>query len=56
MNPLRIVLAVAGLVFAVAGIATDNRIVIWAAIGLLAVSFVIRLMVHRQGKIGGSRQ
>ncbi|MGH7659203.1 MAG: hypothetical protein ACREL6_13290 [Gemmatimonadales bacterium] len=50
MNPLRIVLAVAGLVFAVAGIATDNRIVIWAAIGLLAVSFAIRLTLRRMGR------
>lgn len=48
MNPLRIVLAVAGMVFAVAGIATDNRVIIWAAIGLLAVSFVIRLVLRRK--------
>jgi hypothetical protein len=45
---IRLVLALAGMVFAVAGIATKNRLVVWSAIGLLAASFVIRLLLRRQ--------
>lgn len=54
MNALRIILGVAGIVFAVAGIVTDNRTIIWVAIGLLVVSFLIRFMIRRQGS--GTRE
>lgn len=45
---LRLVLILAGLAFTVAGLATDNRIVIWVAIGLLGLSLLIRLFLKRQ--------
>ena len=48
---LRLVLILAGLAFAVAGIATDNRVVIWVAIGLLGVSLLIRLLIRRKQNI-----
>lgn len=44
---LRLVLAVAGFAFAVAGIATDNRLVVWVAIGLLGAAMVVRLIARR---------
>lgn len=48
LSRLRLVLAISGLVFAIAGIAADNRIVIWVAIGLLAVAFLIRLVIRKR--------
>lgn len=45
---LRLVLVLAGLVFAIAGVATNNQIIIWVAIGLLAVSLVIGLILKKQ--------
>lgn len=48
MNRLRLVLAIAGLVFAVAGIATEDRYIVWAAIALLALSFLLRLATRRR--------
>jgi hypothetical protein len=45
---LRLVLVLAGLVFAIAGIATDNRIITWVAIGLLGLSLLIRLFLKKR--------
>lgn len=45
---IRLILAMAGLVFAVVGIATENHKVVWAAIGLLGTSFAIRLILNRR--------
>lgn len=50
MNRLRLVLALAGMVFAVAGIATEDRRIVWVAIGLLAISFLLRLVRRRRGR------
>lgn len=50
MNRLRLVLAIAGLVFAVAGIATGDRRIVWVAIALLALAFVVRLVVRRRNR------
>ena len=47
LSRIRLILAVAGLVFAVAGVATDNHLIVWAAIALLAISFLIRLVLKR---------
>lgn len=47
---LRVVLILAGLVFAIAGIATNNRIIIWVAIGLLALSLLIRLFLRKRSE------
>lgn len=44
---LRLVFALAGLVFALVGMATDNRIVIWVAIGLLGVALLLRLFIKK---------
>ena len=51
MRSLKLILSLAGMVFAIAGIATDNRAVVWAAIGLLGVAFILR-MVERGGRSG----
>ena len=37
------------MVFAVAGIATDNRAVVWAAFSLLGVAFILGLVERRRG-------
>ncbi len=50
MNGLRLVFAIAGLVFAVAGIATGDQRIIWVAIGLLGASFLIRLVTRRRAR------
>jgi Flp pilus assembly protein TadB len=50
VNRLRLVLAIGGLVFAVAGIATEDRRIVWAAIGLLGASFLIRMVVRRRDR------
>jgi hypothetical protein len=47
---LRLVLALAGLVFAIAGVATDSRIITWAAIGLLTLSLVLRLVLRKRSE------
>lgn len=46
LDRLRIVLALAGMTFAVAGLITRNRMVIWAAIALLAGAFLVRLALR----------
>lgn len=38
----RVAVALVGMVLAVAGIVLDNRIVVWVAIGVLAVAFILR--------------
>lgn len=45
---LRLVLVLAGLAFAIAGVATNNRIITWVAIGLLALSLLIRLFLKKR--------
>jgi hypothetical protein len=47
LNRLRLVLALAGLIFTVVGIARDNRTIIWAAIVLLGLAFLLRLYLRR---------
>ncbi|MEP7326516.1 MAG: hypothetical protein ABI836_11250 [Gemmatimonadota bacterium] len=48
---LRLVLIVAGLVFTIAGVATNNRIITWVAIGLLGASLLLRLLLRKQPDI-----
>ena len=45
---LRLVGAVAGMMFLLAGIALDSRLIVWVAIVLLAVSFIIRLYLKKK--------
>lgn len=53
LQRLRIVLALAGLVFAIAGVATNNRIITWVAIGLLALSLLVRLFLKKRQETQG---
>lgn len=50
LNRLRLVLAISGLVFTIAGLATDNRIIVWTAIGLLGAAFLLRLYLRKRGQ------
>lgn len=55
MIQARQALGLVGLLTALAGIATDNSIVVWVAIGLLGVSVVLRAVatiVARRGDQG----
>ncbi len=45
---VKLILSLAGLVFAVVGIARDDRRIVWAAIGILAVAILLRLFLKRR--------
>ncbi|MGE0353099.1 MAG: hypothetical protein AB7I33_00620 [Gemmatimonadales bacterium] len=53
MRAFKLLLATAGMLFAVIGIAREDRLIVWGAIGLLAVAFVIRLIERRVGRRAG---
>jgi ABC-type branched-subunit amino acid transport system permease subunit len=48
MTQARIVFAVAGFLAAVLGVALGDRRLVWVAIVLLGISFVLRLIVRRR--------
>jgi Flp pilus assembly protein TadB len=48
MSQLRIAAALAGLVAAVLSVALDDKRLAWAAIALLAVSLIIRLILRKR--------
>jgi hypothetical protein len=50
MNRLRIGFAVAGYAAAVLSIVLDDKRLAWAAIALLAVSLIVRLLMRKRGK------
>ena len=50
------VLYIAGMALAVAGIALDDRRIVWVAIGLLVVGVIIRLVIRRAGAEPGADQ
>jgi hypothetical protein len=50
MEKLRLVLAFAGMVFLVAGIATNSRLIVWGAIALLGAAFVVRLYLRKKAR------
>ena len=50
MSQAKQVLGVLGLIAALAGIALNNRILIWAAIGLLGASMVARMIVGARAR------
>ena len=52
LQKVRLVLAIAGMVFLIAGIATNSRLIVWGAIALLGAAFVVRL--YRRKKIDPS--
>jgi hypothetical protein len=48
LEKVRLVLGVAGLVFLVAGVATESRLIVWGAIALLGVAFIVRLILRKK--------
>ena len=53
MNRARLFSALLGFILALAGVATDNRMLTWAAMVALAVALAIRLWSRRKGPGGG---
>jgi hypothetical protein len=47
---LRLVLALGGLGFLIAGIATESRLIVWVAIALLGLAFILRLYLRRNSR------
>lgn len=52
LGEVRLGVAVVGMVLAIAGIVLDNRIVVWVAIGVLAVAYVLRFFMVRTPRAG----
>jgi Flp pilus assembly protein TadB len=50
LDRVRLVLALAGLIFLVAGVATDSPPVVWVAIALLGAALVLRLYLKKRGE------
>lgn len=50
MSHLKLVLGLLGLMAALAGIALQNRWLVWAAIGLLGTSMVIRMILAAKSR------
>lgn len=48
LEKVRLVVAVAGLIFLIAGIATNSRLIVWGAIVLLSAAFVARLYLRKK--------
>lgn len=55
LEKVRLVLALAGMIFLIAGIATNNRWIVWGAIALLGASFVVRLRLRKKGSASETR-
>ena len=55
MTQAKQALGLLGLIVALAGIALNNRLLIWVAIGLLGASIVARMMTHRTFHDAGFR-
>jgi len=47
LQHLRLTLSLTGMLLAVAGVGFDQPILIWAAIGALALSLVVRIVLRR---------
>lgn len=47
LQHLRLTLSLTGMLLAVAAIAFDERLLIWAAIGVLGLSVVVRILMRR---------
>jgi Flp pilus assembly protein TadB len=48
LEKVRLVLAIAGLVFLVAGVATGSRLIVWVAMVLLGMAFIARLYLRNK--------
>lgn len=47
LQALRLTLSLTGMLLAIAAIAFDERLLIWAAIGVLALSVIVRIGMGR---------
>ncbi len=47
LQHLRLTLSLTGMLLAVAAIAFDQPVLIWAAIGVLGISLVVRIVIRR---------
>jgi hypothetical protein len=56
LNRIRLALSLGGMVVAVIAIMLEDRRVVWGAIGLLAVSLLLRVVGRRGGPGGGPRE
>lgn len=48
LEKIRLVLAAAGFIFLLAGIATGNRLIVWVAIALLGSAFLVRVYLRKK--------
>ena len=48
LEKVRLVLAIAGLMFLLAGVAIESRIMVWVAIVLLGMAFIVRLYTRKK--------
>jgi hypothetical protein len=48
LETVRLVGAIGGLMFLVAGIVLDSRLIVWGAIVLLSVAFIVRLYLRKK--------
>ena len=55
MNQVRLGLAIAGFLVALASVALDNQRLAWGAIALLVGSLILRLLLHKR-QDGSSRR
>jgi hypothetical protein len=56
LNRIRLALSLGGMVVAVIAIMLEDRRVVWGAIGLLAVSLLLRVVGRRGGPGEGPRE
>jgi hypothetical protein len=47
LQHLRLTLSLTGMLLAVAGVGLDQQILIWAAIGVLGISVIVRIIMRR---------
>jgi Flp pilus assembly protein TadB len=48
LEKVRLVLVMAGMIFLIAGVATESRLIVWVAIGLLGAAFAVRLYLRKK--------
>ena len=48
LETVRLVSAIGGLMFLVAGIALDSRLIVWGAIVLLSIAFIVRVYLRKK--------
>ena len=56
MNQLRLGFALAGFALALLSVALDDRRLAWGAIGLLAASLIVRLILRKRDKTSSDRE